>query len=319
MEFVVKKTNDLSDSEKQAMLDLFNIVFEQNRKMDVFLNQYIQNPCGYSYHSLMIDANKIVGFNSYVPSYCMVDGKRVFVANSCDTLVFKPYRDFFNLADMIAVARKAMTADGVAFYYGFPNDNSYPVVIKGKITKEVGVLDTYFLPYRVGGIVKKLKILNPFSKLFSYLLIYLGGPGKKTVANFRIAKELVTFNQTRYKRMDGEYSIVPDIAGGFTYKVMEHEGVHTAFLIDVFEKSERNFKKAVKYIVRKEKQNFDILLYVGYLPKGLRNIGLVRIPHKYEPKHFHFTARVLNKDEVDEKVLLNIENWDVNLSNYDII
>lgn len=319
MEFIVKKTSELTDSEKQAMLGLFNVVFEQDRKMEVFLNQYVQNPCGYSYHSLMLDAGKIVGFNSYVPSYYMVDGKKLLVANSCDTLVFKPYRDFFNLADMIAAARKAMKAEGVAFYYGFPNDNSYPVVIKGKITKEVGTLDTYFLPFRIGGIVKKLRILNPLSQLFSYILLYLSGPGKKTIKEFRIAKELDSYNETRYRRMDADYNIINDIAGGFTYKVMDYNGIRTAFLIDIFEKSERNFKKAVKYILKDEKQHFDILLYVGHLPKGLRNVGLVRMPHKYEPKHFHFTARVLDKNAIEEVTVLNIDNWDVNLSNYDII
>ena len=319
MDFKVKKTFELSEEEKRSMLDLFNIVFEQERSMGVFLNQYIQNPLGYSFHSLMMDGEKIVGFNSYVPSYYLVDGKKELFANSCDTLVFKPYRDFFNLADMIAAARKAMAADGVLLYYGFPNDNSYPVVIKGKITKEVGSLDTYFLPYRVGGVVKKLKILNPLSKLFSYMVLYLSGMGSKEVKSFLIAKELETYNKTRYQRMDGEYLIVEEVAGGFTYKVMDYEGIRTAFLIDVFEKSERNFKDAVKYILKKEKTDFDILLYVGHLPKGLRSIGLVKMPRKFEPKHFHFTARVLNKKAIDEKMVLDLDSWDVNLSNYDII
>ena len=119
--------------------------------------------------------------------------------------------------------------------------------------------------------------------------------------------------------MDADYNIINDIAGGFTYKVMDYNGIRTAFLIDVFEKSERNFKKAVKYILKNEKQHIDILLYVGHLPKGLRNVGLVRMPHKYEPKHFHFTARVLDKNAIEEVTVLNIDNWDVNLSNYDII
>lgn len=98
---------------------------------------------------------------------------------------------------------------------------------------------------------------------------------------------------------------------------MEFDGVRTAFIIDVFEKSAKNFIKAVKYLLKNEKQNFDLVLYVGHL--CFSSYGLIKFPRKYEPKHFNFTAAVFNKSTVDKKVLLDIDNWDINLSNYDVI
>jgi hypothetical protein len=98
---------------------------------------------------------------------------------------------------------------------------------------------------------------------------------------------------------------------------MEYEGIQSAFLIDVFEKSEANFNKAVRYIIKNHHKDFDILLYVGHLP--FRRHGLIQVPRKLVPKEFHFTGEILRKEEIDESFVFNINNWDVNLSNYDLL
>ena len=116
--------------------------------------------------------------------------------------------------------------------------------------------------------------------------------------------------------MDGNYSIVhlPDL--DFVYKVEDYEGTRAAFLIDVTQKSAKNFCKAAKYIWKQEKKNCDIVLYVGVLPFGCT--GFIKIPRKYEPKKFNFTA-VLNSTIINKKEFNDINNWDMNLSNYDLI
>ena len=134
---------------------------------------------------------------------------------------------------------------------------------------------------------------------------------------FAIEKEAQTYNATRYKRLDGDYRVIPDEQGGFVYKLMEYEGVRSAFLVDVFEKSAANFNRAVKHILKNHAREFDILLYVGRLP--FRCSGLIKLPQKLSPKNFHFTGEILAKGAVDEKLFFNINNWDVNLSNYDLL
>ncbi len=101
----------------------------------------------------------------------------------------------------------------------------------------------------------------------------------------------------------------------FMYKIITYEGVRTAFLVDVVNKSARNFCKAVKYIIQNENVNFDLILYVGHLP--FYGYGMIKFPRKFEPKHFNFTGFLLNEKNKD--LLFNIESWDVNLSNYDLI
>ncbi len=99
------------------------------------------------------------------------------------------------------------------------------------------------------------------------------------------------------------------------YKIITYEGVRTAFLVDVVNKSARNFCKAVKYIIQNENVNFDLILYVGHLP--FSSYGMIKFPRRFEPKHFNFTGFLLNEKNKD--LLFNIESWDVNLSNYDLI
>lgn len=132
-----------------------------------------------------------------------------------------------------------------------------------------------------------------------------------------IHKDDVNFNITRYKRMDGKYSHVNLHETDFYYKLMLHESVRTLFFIDITKKSALNFCRAIKYLIKREKDNFDLLLYVGNLP--FNNHGMIKLPRKYEPKKFNFMGKSISKNKIDNNVMYNIHNWDVNLSNYDLL
>lgn len=317
MEFFVKKTNELSELEKQQLLDLFNIVFEKDRSLDTMLRQYTQNPMGYSYHSYFIDDGKIQGAITYIPAYYCYGGEKKVFVNSVDTMIAKDYRDAYELLELIDSGYQAMKEDGVALVYGYPNDKSFPVYMKSKTMSNIGKMRTFCLPYRIGGIKKCLNGMNFLSEAFAFCFVGLSSifAGKRE-AKFFIHKEDESYNPTRYKRSDGRYGVVE--LGGFTlyYKIREQEKVRTAFIIDIDKKSPRNFCKAVHYLLRSERKNFDLILYPGVLP--FLATGMIRIPVKYEPKNFHFTAKIIDKS-LDKKKVLNIENWDTNLSNYDLI
>lgn len=319
MEFLIKKTTELSCEEKQGILDLFHRIFEKERSEAVFDNQYLQNPFGFCYHSMIVDQGKIVGAHTAFPSYYWFGGEKVKAYITGDTMVDKGYRDGMSFYDMTKGLDNHMKDEGFAFGFGFPNDKAHPVFIKAKLSKDIGRLDTYILPYRMGGIKKGLSILNPLSMLFSRIVNwnYSRGASEQVHVAF-IHKDEATYNITRYNRMDANYQHVTFDGSEFYYKVMEYKGVRTAFLIDVVEKSESNFCKAVSYILKNESKNFDLLMYVGHPGKNFKKLGLLKIPRKYEPKHFYFTGTVLAK-RVDLTSFLNVENWDVNLSDYDII
>lgn len=318
MEVIVKKSTELSESEFYQISRLFEEVFEKPRSIEVLHRQYEQNPLNYAWLSMLVDSGRIVGLNSYVPSYYIYNGEKLIFANSIDSMVEKPYRDFFNFNDMVRKAYKTMASSGVAFIYGYPNDNAFPVLTKAKLMKEIGKMHIYCLPLHIGGIKPSLKILNPISELFC--ILYTAACGFFTSSSYSTAivrKHDDSYNLTRYKRGNQDYKIhvFPD---GLTiyYKIKEHEGVRTAFLIDLSEKSSRAFNKAVRYIVSNHRKEFDMLLYPGYLK--FLNTSMIRIPRRLEPKNFHFTGKILNKNVIDNDVW-DIRNWDTNLSNYDLI
>ncbi len=319
MEVEVKKSSELTEEEFSQIASLFEIVFEKHRETTLIHRQYEQNPFGYAWLSILIDEGRIVGVNSYVPSYYNVGSECFVFANSIDSMVEKSYRDFFNFNDMIKKAYKTMAQNGVSFVFGYPNDNSFPVLTKGKLMKEIGKMYTYCLPVRIGGIKRGLSFLNPLSivatRVFARACELLATDKEDS---YLIQKEETSYNATRYQRGDGNYSKAT-LKGDAVlyYKIMEHEGGRTAFIIDLTRKSPKTFNRAVRHLLSNHSNEFDLILYPGYLK--FKNTGLIRLPRKFEPKNFNLTGKMLaKKGELPEEIW-DIRNWDTNLSNYDLI
>ena len=102
-----------------------------------------------------------------------------------------------------------------------------------------------------------------------------------------------------------------------SWKVADFEGVKAAFLMDFYPVSSANFNKAVRAMFNAENANVGIFLYVGNLPFAASS--MVKIPLKYAPKNFNFVAQVLDRNLVNIEDVLNMNNWDVNLSSYDLL
>ena len=78
-----------------------------------------------------------------------------------------------------------------------------------------------------------------------------------------------------------------------------------------------SFDSAVRNIFRKVKnEGVELIMYVGNLSFSPKS--MLKIPHKYEPKKFHFTGLILNTEEVDDRIY-ETDNWEVGLANYDLI
>lgn len=318
MEYQCKKTPELSEQEFAQITDMFNRIMDRNADVEFMRKQYSDNPFGYSYHVLLYDEGNVIGLSSYVPANFWYQDKPVVFVCGGDTMIEKKYRDFFVFFDLIKHAHKYLKENGVAMNYGYPNDNSFPVLVKGKLTKVIGKMHTYCLPYRIGGLKKSLFWLNWASMIFCHCWVAFSSLfASKKVADFAIHKDEASYNPSRYKRFDGDYGLGKLKNGEFHYKVKEHEGVRTAFIIDVSPKSSRNYVDAVSYLLKHHSKEFDLVLYPGELPFGVT--GMIKLPRKVEPKNFNVTGNILDKTVLDEKVIYDIKNWDTNLSNYDLI
>ena len=317
MEYLFKATNELTQEEREGILKLFEEAF--NRKMDydfLFERYYFLTPLGYSYHALLKDGDKIVGHNAYVPLSFYYQGEKMLFVNTVSSMMSSECRDFILYYKLLTSSYKKLKEVGIPFVYGHPNDKAYPVVSKSKLLEDIGRMDLYCLPIRIGGIKKSLRFLNPCSRLFCYLWVKMSGLfASKKVYHFGIEQDKTSFDETRYKR--DHYERYEADGCKAIYKFKEYEGVRTAFLMEVYPKSAVNFVHTVNHIIKQHKTDLDLVMYPGTLPFG--TTGMIKLPHKFHPKQFHFCGHVVNSDAVDKEYILNIDNWDENLSIYDLV
>lgn len=318
IKFELKKTTEITDEEFVQIVSLFENVFERKSSVEVLRHAYMSTPLGLSFHSIMKDDNVVCGLNSFEPSYFNYHGQKCLFASSVTTMVDKQHRGVTNFYQIVSKAYPYLKSNGVQLVYAYPNDNSYFVFTKMKLTKDVGEMNTYCLPLRIGGIKSKLEIFNPLSLLVCKCWVAFSGLfASKIVAFFPVEKDIVTYDPPRYsKNLNDVYKDVQINNAILHYRVKEHEGVRTAFIIDISCKSSKNFVDAVKYIIKTEGKHVDLILYPGYLPFMVT--GLIKLPKKLAPKRLSLTAKVLD-DSLFGEDIWDIKNWDTNLSNYDLI
>ena len=314
-----KKTSELTDKEKTEIQTSFNNIFKLHREPYIFDNQYTRNYKGFSYHVLFYDNNHVVvGHEAYIPAIYFINNKKFEFVNGADLFIEKTHRDGFSFLIMKKFAYKNLKKSGVKLMYGVPDNLAMKIHRKARTLDEIGKMNIYFLPYRLNGINKNLKYINPLATLFCKIFLsisYILSNNK--LINYPIKKDEASYNATRYKRMDGNYFHINNESEEFMYKIMTYKGVRTAFLIDVLPKSSKNFVNAVKYIRKHHKKEFDILLYAGN--KIPFSSGLIKVPIRFEPKNFHFGIKLFDKDLAENHFLYNFKNWDVNFSSFDLI
>lgn len=320
MEFSFKKTNQLTDNEKAGICSLFNRVFSKEKTIDKFNKQFGGTASGYSYHSLMIDNGNVVGCYTSIPFRYMYFGRETLFALSVDTMIDEQYRGKpYDLKKMANLVYDALAKDGIPFVFGFPNENIY--VVRKKLFKwvDIGRLDFFALPLRVGAVKKKLKPFNLLSRAYCALINKIPSSFERSSSGAVISNgiEKVNDNSFLLHRYDESYRIIKSDSGSFfVYKNAVVDGIRTAYLVDVFPKSKNLLESAVKGVYDNEKSNTDIILYVGKLEAAPLN--LLRVPEKYAPKTVYMSGKILIDGVLDDRVY-DISNWNVNLSNIDVV
>lgn len=322
MQIVCKKTTELTLIEKEQICKCFGDVFEKHSRSLVEFNNIFLNTCtGYSLHTMLkSDDDIVVGLYTVVPFDYIFNGENQLFCIGVDFMIRKDYRnDFKNVMSICKESMKYAKDNGITCIFAFPNDLSYQLNTRILRMKDVGKLYTYILPYKVGDAKPSLKALNLGSMLFSRLMLGCSTLDyRKTLSNPIIHRNRNTFDKTRYKWFKPEeYRFYNDKEMSCTWKCADFEGIKAAFLMDVFPMNAKNFNKATREMFKAEKDYVGLFLYVGNLP--FTPTSMIKIPLKYAPKNFNFVAQVLDKTKVDADMIFNMDDWDVNLSSYDLL
>jgi len=316
MEFVFKKTTGLSEDEREQIRSLFLRVFEKEIPPELFERRFLYSCKGYSYHGLMLHEKAIVGSFTAIPYRYKYFGKELVFGLSVDTMIAPEHRGGkSNLVKMAGLVYQGLVDDGIPFIYGFPNELYYNHEKRIHNTKDIGKLDYYILPVNIGAVISKAKLLNPLSRLCAKAV--MGLPGVRRAAGCGYYIEKVDNGQFRKHRYDDTYSFI-DLGGGAecVYKIYEEQKqVSTVYIIDVMPLTPVCFDEAVRRVYRLTSGDIDLIIYVGKLP--FRPRRLIKIPGAMEPQKIRMTGKILMPEVVDESVF-EIENWNVNISNFDV-
>ncbi|MCF0220107.1 MAG: hypothetical protein HUK14_10025 [Muribaculaceae bacterium] len=321
MKVVAKKTTEITLEERLQILSAHNEVFNLSTTLEEWQNGYLNTCLGYSFHATLYnDEEKVIGNYTAIPISYEVGNVVLTFAVASDMFIREGYRDDLNnLLSILNATIKVLQTNDIAAFYGFPNDNSNKVSLAFLRKKRIGFLDTYILPYKIGDYKKSLKVLNPLSMLFSKCMlgISLLAVSKKP-SNAIIKKTRPVFEKTRFKWFDaGSYNFYEDNDLKCVWKIAQFDGIKACFLMDVYPMNPKNFNKAVRTMVHKMKSECGLFIYVGHL--NFTPLSMLKIPHKFEPKTFRFDCRILDKEKLSKEDVFNINNWEVDLSSYDLL
>ena len=313
---IFKTTNELSASEREQFRELFSHVFRKEISSREFNRKYVCTPLGYSYHGLMFSEEKLVGAYNIVPYWYDCFGVRMLFGLSTDMMVAEEHRGGpFNIVKMVHLVYEGLKRDNIGFVFGFPNNNAYQFTKRILKWNDIGELDFYALPINIAALKPGLSWANAFARLCAGSFARMPRVQREARTDFNVQK--VNSRVFKEHRYDDQYEVINLPGGGkCLYRIYtEDGGVRTLYIIDIVPLTPKDFLGAMRKVHSIADKHADLILYVGKLP--FRPSGLIRIPRSKQPRRIMMCGKVLDSESVDERVL-HIENWNVNVSNFDV-
>jgi hypothetical protein len=310
-----KRTVDLSPQQCEQMKSLFFSVFAREMRESAFERWFMRSPMGYSYHGLMLHDDEIVGSFSAIPYRYRCFGTERMFALSVDTMISPQHRGGkTNLVTMAHLAYEAMIKDGINFIYGFPNELYYAHEKRILGTRDIGKLNYYVLPINIGTAIQKFKVMNYPSRLFAGIMAKL--PASRDMRKREYDIEKINDEQFIKHRYDGSYDFLSLSGGRSVFKIYSEQGGAKALhILDVWPMTPAAMDETIREVLLRYGSVVDLILYVGRLPFSPRR--LVKVPQGLEPQKIRMTGKILVEGAVPESIF-DIDNWNVNVSNFDV-
>ena len=274
------------------------------------------SPSGYSYHGLLMHEDEIVGSFNAIPYRYLCYGQQRLFALSVDTMISPQHRGGkTNLTTMANLVYEAMVKDGIDFIYGFPNELYYAHEKRILGTLDIGKLNYYVLPINVGTVMRRFRGLNYASRFFARIMA--GFPGSRNAIAHKYDIEKINDEQFIKHRYDDSYSFLSlNNGASCVYKIYkEEEGVEALHLLDIWPMTPVAMDEAVLKLLRQYFGFVDLIIYVGRLP--FRPRRLIKVPQWLEPQKIRMTGKILVEGKIPDSIF-DINNWNVNVSNFDV-
>ncbi len=316
-------TTELTNQEWSSYACSYNKVFRKKNDINYFNNKYSTSSSGYSFHSFLLDENQnIVGACTLIPANYKRNEIPLKIALAVDLFILPEYRnDSLIFLKFYLNLKKLISNEGVVAVVAVPNVHSYDYwknIIK---FQDVGNLTYWAFPIRIHNIITKLPpALNYISLLYSKTSLTLNS----LISFFYNSREkdskyqIVADNHFLNARFHDNYVSVVHKNITCYYRIVDEEGVKTAYLIYAKENGTTSYRallKGIKTILKRE--NVDLVLYIGTFK--IFQLLLIRVPFRFNPKILPLICDIIKKEDKEKyKDLFDINNWDFGLINYDV-
>jgi len=349
---------DYHEGDEEGIFELFRAVhpereYDYGKWLRWWRWMYKDNPAGPGRIWLAEQDNKIVGHYAIVPVRLSITGKTVLASQSLNTLTHPDYRRR-NIFETLAKKVYAEAArDGIRIVYGFPNQFSYPGLIRKLDWFDIANMQIMLKPLNwkdaIGVIIKDQSLRSIFSPIANLLCDktrlrrnepnVVEGLTVKEVASFderfdilwsKVANQfqiMVARNSDylrwRYGAPGANYSIFvaekdSEIGGYLVLKYSTDSGTKVGVIFDMIAQSKDALACLIRRVIRDCQQNKVALIqYQLRANKVYRRVlkrnGFISLPFS---KGDHFCA-YSTRTESSQQFLRNPDNWFVQIGDSD--
>jgi hypothetical protein len=263
---------------------------------------------------------ELVGAFSAIPVRYRFFGQSLLFANTADLMISPRQRgSVLRLQTLAEGLYAALAREGVTFVFCCLRDEVFRVHRVVSDWRAIGKIHYYAAPFRLPWLGPATTLLRGGVRLWNR---FSSLPHGSSQGGFPIEKvNDQVFADYRYQVFPTAYRNALLAAGSAVYATDFFypiagipANLRLGLLIDVFPLTKANFDDAVAAI-RKMEPQLGVLAYQGHLPFQPRDMILV--PARFEEPSWTLSGRIL-LPAVDARVF-DIANWNINLSNGDIV
>lgn len=320
MKIKVCTTKEWTELEWESYVANFNEVFKKEYQREYFRHKYLSSSDGCSYHALLLnDAGEVAGSCSVIP-FCYRNSTVEFKNGlAVDVFIVESYRtDPLMLRRMYRSLTGLLIEKSVVAVMAVPNATAYPYWKNVVKWKDVGILRYWAIPVRAGKVIHKPGFVNLFSRVYSALILGISSVLCLFGGAQKSGKYAVIESEAFLRERFGEAYVRHEDKGIRNYyRIVDEEGVRTAYLIYSRENGILTFKslyKGVSHILKHHK--VDLILYIGSI--DFFQTLFFKIPRKFEPKLLPLTCDLLLPRDHSYQDILDFSKWDFGLLNYDV-
>ena len=316
-------TSELTNHEWDTYVNGYNKTFKKKDDKKKFLKKYSNSSDGYSFHALLINEDAdVVGACTLIPSDYEKNRISLKIALAVDLFILPEYRnDSLIFLKFYLKLKKIISRDDITAVVAVPNLNSYDYWKNIVKFKDIGNLTYWAIPIKFHNIKTNFPyILNYVSLLYSKIILNLNFLYSFFYNSKDISQsyKIITNNDFLKSRFDGDYYHFNNNIISFYYSIINEDGVNTAYLLYAKENGVTTLRAlilAVKAILKNKE--VDLILFIGTLK--IFQFIFARVPQRFTPKRLPLICDILIKEDKEKyKDLLNLNNWDFGLINYDV-